>query len=95
MTTYRKITLLLATLCFFIFLSHSGSVQALTTSTIYSTGDTYFTGDGHNNDNHGSDSYIRLKHPSAGFSHIALRFPQADIASALCSRRIVVLLFSK
>lgn len=89
MNTYRKSTISLLLLLSTCLIAIVPNVQALTTSTIYSTGDTYFTGDGHKNDNHGSDSYIRLKHPSAGFSHIVLRFSQSDIATAIGSATLV------
>ena len=59
------------------------------TSTVYSTGDTFITGDGHTNDNNGTNTTLKIKHPSSGYSHVLVKFSQSDISAAIGSATLV------
>lgn len=80
----RKLpTIFICVIFSFLFYSFAAAV-----TTLYSSGDSYITGDSHNNENNGSSPNLRLKHPP-GFSHILVRFSQSGISSAVGSGTLV------
>ncbi|PWT87562.1 MAG: hypothetical protein C5B54_12150 [Acidobacteria bacterium] len=72
-----------------IFACFLGSYAAATSYTFNAVGDTYTPGDSHLNDNNGTNTFLRLKHPSAGFSNVLVKFSQDEIVSTLGSSHIV------
>ena len=76
----KNTAVILSILFFCIFSIFAASANAATT--VYSSGDSFITGDGQTNSNNGSSNNLRIKHPT-GNSHVLLRFSPADISSAV------------
>ena len=78
---------ILSTLFLALIVSYASATQ--TTYTFYPSGDSWFPTTAHPNDNHGSDTILKIQKADLGASHVLVKFSTDDILAAIGTSHVV------